>query len=112
MLTRPARACKVQRFYGTVQPFFLGVFFSLEFIREQTNTSPPYTYGLGKVGTTSGSEHTTRQNRTEVKPDGAHERSVGERGREWPSAAAGGPFGGMGGGTRTTQRPYVCVCHM
>jgi hypothetical protein len=30
------------------------------------------------VDTTSGSEHTTRQNRTEVKPDGAREIRWGE----------------------------------
>jgi hypothetical protein len=33
--------------------------FAFEFIREQTNTTLYYrTYGLGKVDTTSGSEHT------------------------------------------------------
>jgi hypothetical protein len=40
--------------------------------------APPYTYGLGMVGTTSGSENTTRQNRTEVKPDGARKIRWGE----------------------------------
>ena len=53
------------------------IFFALEFIREQTNTTL-YTYGLGKVVTTSGSEHTTRRNRTEVKPDGAREIRWGD----------------------------------
>ena len=51
------------------------LFFALEFENKPT---PPYTNGLGKVGNTSGSEHTTRQNRTEVKPDGAREIRWGE----------------------------------
>ena len=58
--------------------------------------------GRGKVDTASGNEHATRQNRTEVKTDGhgARKRShevLGREWREWPSAAAGGPFRGMGG---------------
>ena len=55
----------------------VNAFFLLQSLFENKPT-PPYTYGLGKVDTTSGSEHTTRQNRTEVKPDGARETS-GER---------------------------------
>ena len=35
-------------------------YFALEFILENKPT-PPYAYGLGKVGTTSGSEHRTEQ---------------------------------------------------
>jgi hypothetical protein len=72
-------------------------FFALEFIREQTNTTPPYTYGLGKVDTTSGSEHTTRQNRTEVKPDGAREIRWGE-GAGVALCGCGRPLSGDGGG--------------
>jgi hypothetical protein len=57
-------------FPHTFMHFLCSFFFALESLFEN-KPSPPYTYGLGKVGTTSGSGHTTRQNRTEVKPDGA-----------------------------------------
>ena len=60
------------------------------------------------MGTASGSEHTTRharQNRTEVKPDGEHERPAGgERGRECGPLRlreAPWPCGGEGVGGRS-----------
>ena len=69
--------------------FTFSPFFALEFI--QNKPTPPYTYGLGKVGTTSGSEHTTRQNRTEAKPDGARETRWGE-GAGVALCGCGSPF--------------------
>ena len=67
----------------------------IEFI--QNKPTPPYTYGLGKVDTAGGSEHTTRQNRTEVKPDGARETRWGE-GAGVALRLREAPCGGEGGG--------------
>ena len=68
--------------------------------------TPPYTYGLGMVGTASGSENTTRQNRTEVKPDGARKIRWGEgAGVALCGCGSEAPFGGCwgdGGGAGET----------
>jgi hypothetical protein len=60
-----------------------------------------YLYGLGKVDTTSGSEHTTRQYRTEVKPDGAREIRWGE-GAGVALCGCGRPLSGDGRGAGGT----------
>ena len=49
------------------------------------------------MDTTSGSEHTNRQNRTEVKPDGAREIRWGE-GAGVALCGCGRPLSGDGGG--------------
>jgi hypothetical protein len=73
------------------------------------------------VGTTSGSEHTTRQNRTEVKPDGAREISWGE-GAGVALCGCGRPLSGDGGGQgvrdlnsepgQGRSHREACVCPM
>ena len=54
--------------FGALQLKPLSLSFSLSFLLQSLfkiiNKPPWYTYGLGKVDTASGSEHTTRQNRT------------------------------------------------
>ena len=57
------------------------LFFSRKSLFENKPTPPPYTYliRIRQGGhTASGNEHTTRQNRTEVKPDGARKIRCGE----------------------------------
>ena len=73
------------------------------------------------MGTTSGSEHTTRQNRTEVKPDGAREISWGE-GAGVALCGCGRPLSGDGGGQgvrdlnsepgQGRSHKEACVCSM
>ena len=73
------------------------------------------------MGTTSGSEHTTRQNRTEVKPDGAREISWGE-GAGVALCGCGRPLSGDGGGQgvrdlnsepgQGRSHREACVCPM
>jgi hypothetical protein len=62
--------------------------------------APYYTYALRtrlKVGTATGSEHTTRQNRTEVKPDGARETRWGEGAGVLALCGCGRPLAGERG---------------
>ena len=45
--------------------------------------TPPYTYGLGMVGTASGSENTTRQNRNRGETRRSTKDQVGRGGGAW-----------------------------
>ena len=98
---------------------FLGVDFCLtkrSVNIPENKPTPPYTYGLGKVDTASGNEHTTRQSRTEVKPDGARKIRWGERGGgSGPLRLREAPFGGCGGwwqGRQGRSHKEACVCPM